>query len=269
MPILLLEEDDQKTIHILNNTEFPGFLATHNQAVTTNIMECLSSDLASLNVYVDGKYLETNWPLDNHIFSEALIEKIAPIATFDQYEIIKEEAKRQNIGNNETCRTFIPICKNREFIVMFLQQGNDRHIVDYVYNPNKIYNFGIPSVPVFHMHMPDFDLALSECLYEHGSVIWQRTTEETYQRLLIDTDETLTWLRTSDDLYFKVVLPFLSMVQTLHENKINHGDISDDNVIMSENRQKLFFIDFETLNSIPYVGILAHREHSFLPYREQ
>lgn len=49
-------------------------------------------------------------------------------------------------------------------------------------------------------------------------------------------------------------MPYLNMVKTLHDQQINHGDISDENVILSEKFQQLFFIDFETLGSSPYVA---------------
>ncbi|MDP3705323.1 MAG: hypothetical protein Q8R24_05380 [Legionellaceae bacterium] len=257
MPILLFETNAQKAIYILTDVEELEFLAAHrDRGMMTNIRDCWSSDLATLNVYAEGKRLETTWPLDNQILSEELIQKIAPIVSFEQRDRISEEERTQEMEDNEKCcRAFVPICKDREFIVMLLPQENETCFMSYVHNPNKMYYFGIQSVPVFHMPMINMNWAMSECLYEHASVVWERTTEGTYQRMIKDTEISLTWLRTSTDLYFNLVLPFLHMLQTIHEQNINHGDITDDNVVMSESMQQLFFIDFEMLGSMPYVDI--------------
>lgn len=257
MPILLLKTGDLKDIHIFNDAELAAFQAEHSDTVVgINIRDCLSSDLADANIYAEGKRLDTSWPSNGNILSEELIQKIVPIVAEEQRDIICQGISVQDINNSEECqRTFIPICKDRELIAMFLKKGDRQDFLSCVHNPNEIHHWGIPSVPVCHVPMVGFDLAISECLHEHVRVIWQRTAENTCQRIMEVTDSKLTWLQTPDDLYSKLVIPFLNMLQTLHIQKcVNHGDITDDNVVLSEEMGQLFFIDFESLGSIPYVA---------------
>lgn len=247
MPILLLQSNHQKTIYILNERESVVFQSEHSgKGMITNIRDCLSSDLAGLNVYAEGRCIETPWPFDNHIFSEALIQKIAPCVALEQMDIINQDITLQDIENSNKClRTFIPICKDREFIVMFLRKGHEQDLLFHLHNPNQIYHWGIPSVPICHVPMVYFDLAISECLHENANITWQPSVAGTYQRVIKSMEDKLTWLGTPDDCYFNLILPFLSMLGTLHERQVNHGDITDDNVVMSEDRQQLFFIDDE------------------------
>ena len=256
MSIILFTSGAQKAIHILTDRELATFHTMYSdQGRIKNIRDCLSSDLAGLSVYAECVRLETTWPLANQPFSEELIQKMAPVVAFEQCSSILREAQDGGIETGNHCsRTFIQVCQDREFIAMFLNKGKKQELKDYVQKPNKIYHWNIPSVPVCHVPMATFDLAVSECLTEHVDINWLPTAEGDYQRVINQhANEALTWLQTAEDLYQRLVLPHLNMVQTLHTRHLNHGDITDDNVVMSEKFGKSFFIDFTTLGTTRYV----------------
>ena len=256
MPIILFTSASQQAIHILTDRELATFHTMYSgQGSIKNIRDRLSSDLAGLPVYAECVRLETTWPLANQPFFEELIQKMAPVVAFEQCNSIHREAQAGGIETGSHCsRTFIQVCQDREFIVIFLNKGKKQELKDYVQKPNKIYHWNIPSVPVCHVPMATFDLAVSECLSEHVNINWLPTEEGDYQRVIEQNEnEALTWLQTAEDLYHRLVLPHLNMVQMLHARHLNHGDITDENVVMSEKFGKSFFIDFTTLGNTCYV----------------
>ncbi|MEI6094686.1 MAG: hypothetical protein WCR08_04340 [Gammaproteobacteria bacterium] len=256
MPIILFTSGAQKAIHILTDRELATFHTLYSdQGSIKNIRDCLSLDLAGLPVYAELVRLETTWPLANQLFSEALIQQMAPVVAFEQRNGLHRDAQEGGIETGNHCpRTFIQVCQDREFIAMFLHKGKKQELKDYVKKPNTIYHLNIPSVPVCHVPMATFDLAVSECLTEHVDINWLPTAEGDYLRVIEQhANEALTWLQTAEDLYQRLVLPHLNMVQTLHTRHLNHGDITDDNVVMSEKFGKVFFIDFTTLGNTRYI----------------
>jgi len=147
---------------------------------------------------------------------------------------------------------------------MFLNKGKEIDFRKYVVNPKKIYHWTIPSVPVCHVPMAGFDLAISEALQEHTDITWQRTAEGGYKRSVVCLEASVSWLRTSEDIYDHVVVPYLHMLEILHaQHTTHHGDITDDNTLMSEKLRQLFFIDFETLGSTKYVADIAENKRGY------
>ncbi|MDF1683975.1 MAG: hypothetical protein P1U36_04875 [Legionellaceae bacterium] len=46
--------------------------------------------------------------------------------------------------------------------------------------------------------------------------------------------------------------PYLYFVKVLHDRKLTHGDLTSSNIVLSQQFQKLIFIDFKHIGDIPY-----------------
>lgn len=270
MPIILFTNDDQKAIYLLDDNELVTFQTLHSQqSIIQDIKDCPSSALAGLYVYENLVRIESPWPLDNQPFSDALLQKIAPWIADEQRSMLDQQApSEKSIDYDLGCpRTYLPVCQDREFIVMLLRKGNQRDFKDYVEKPNKMHQWHIPCVPVCHVTMGTFDVAVSECLSEHADIRWHRTATGSYERVITEhPNHTLSWLQTADDFYYKIVLPHLRMVQTIHDHHTNHGDISDANIVLSEGFGQTFFIDFVTHDTTLYVSEDDKKENEYEYY---
>ncbi|MDP3561665.1 MAG: hypothetical protein Q8R83_05775 [Legionellaceae bacterium] len=108
--------------------------------------------------------MDTRWPLDTQVFPEQLINKMAPVIISDQKSIIELDGQNAEKANNRLrgSSILITVCKDRQFIAMLLNKNNQEDLLHYVHNPNKVFNWNIPVIPVCHVGMPTFDLAVSE-----------------------------------------------------------------------------------------------------------
>lgn len=258
MPIILFTNDDQKAIYLLNDKELVTFQTLYSgQSIIQDIRDCPSSDLAGLYVYENLVRIESPWPLDNQPFSNALLQKIAPLIAYEQHSILYQEAHSASVDYDLGCpRAYIPVCQDREFIVMLLRKNNENDRNGYVQKPNQMYQWDIPCVPVCHVTMGTFDMAVSECLSEHVTIRWHRTATGSYERVITEhPTQTLSWLQTADDFYHKIVVPYLEMVQKLHnDHQATHSDITEENIVLSERFGQAFFIDFVTYATTLYVS---------------
>ncbi len=248
MPIILLQNGDKKSIHILDQAGLQALQASHSPDILIqNIRDCKSADLVGLEVYDQNEVVVDLWPLDHQLFSKQLVEKMAPILCVEQNaSIIKG-------WTNEEKKIFIAICSDRPFIIILMTKDDQDDVSGFVEKPNSIYELNIPSVPVCHLGSQfELDLAVSEAVVSYDDDIkWNLSKEGYYQIDVQKKIGAVSFLHDSEDLYDRLITPFLNMVATLHNKGLNHGDIWNENLVVS-NHQIIFF-DFETLGCVPCI----------------
>ena len=249
MPIILAQNHDTHAIYILNAIEYATFITSHASTETIKpIRDYTSTDLSGLHVFDHHTLMTDCWPSANQLIPSPLLQKIAPLLAFEMLE-----HKTQDCRDNHIHELFIPICLDRKLMITLLSTAEELDC--YVSYPNIVHAAKIPSIPA--CHEPRLNLAMNEFVAPHQYTIhWELTDNGPYQgsHEAKPNPHRLNWLSSADDLYDHIIMPHLTLVETLHHSHLNHGDISDDNVVLSETMQQLFFIDFETLGSVAYVS---------------
>jgi len=225
-------------------------LSSTPNLVKKSIRACAYHELTDLKIINEKKQCIGVWPKANKLFPPDLLKQLGDAVCQEQMVALEQEAHillESTSGQAELekscCPTMsIPLTQDRSLITVVIPNNQNKpheivqHLEDYVKKPELVFQLGVSSLSVQCINLNSVYLAYSDEL------------ERDYSH---DT-EPLPWLQTQTDIYKNLVNPYLYFVKVLHDRKLTHGDLTSSNVVLSQQFQKLIFIDFKHIGDIPY-----------------
>lgn len=247
MPIIFLAQAHQ--VHIMTITS----ILPANMEVKS-ILECTDLELSGAEIYYDSRKLSVHWPQPHQLMPKKILEYIFQTITRERKESLATKVRQRILANmtlEDHCRSFDePISQDRNIFVTVIPENEflDENILSYIDKPNFIYQQGwVENLPISSIQFDDTVL-LAYCES-------------------LDTDHDcnqLPWLSSVRDMHIKLIKPYLSFVQSVHENRYIHGDLHEGNSVLSLKYQRLLLYDFKHFGNIEYVSKEENEEEYYI-----